>query len=237
MPIRGHAVSRCGQSKSVGTVARQSLVFSPEMPAEISWSADCVQVCLMIPRAGLEAELNDCLGARSAGLRFDFGVAPVHVAGRLSTVLVLVAQELEQPSGLAASQAAGRHLEGLVLDGLLLGQPHNHSEAAIGLSSRAPGGVIKRPVDLIEERPVEPWTNVGLATELHLRCGLPRQGSSARWAWRRRPTSEWSTAACPCRSQRSRPRCGADVGQSHPVHYLGDRARARRSRRSSSRLE
>jgi AraC-like DNA-binding protein len=169
VPMRGHAVSRRGPSKSVETSPGQGLVFSPGAPAEITWSADCVQLCVMIPRAGLEAELERLLGRSvSTHLRFDFGLAPVHVAGRLQPVLDLVAQELDQPSGLAMSQVAGRHLEGLVLDGLLLGQPHNYSEAAIGFSRRAPGGVIKRAVELIEERPAEPWTSVGLATELHL---------------------------------------------------------------------
>jgi AraC-like DNA-binding protein len=169
VPIRGHAVSRRGPSKSVETSPGQGLVFSPGAPAEITWSADCAQLCLMIPRSGLEAELERLLGRSvSSSLRFDFGLAPVHVAGRLQPVLDLVAQELDQPSGLAMSQVAGRHLEGLVLDGLLLGQPHNYSEAAIGFSRRAPGGVIKRAVELIEERPAEPWTSVGLATELHL---------------------------------------------------------------------
>jgi AraC-like DNA-binding protein len=169
MPIRGHAVSRCGQSEPVDSAAGQTLVFSPEAPAEIAWSADCVQLCLMIPRAGLEAELEQLLGRSiRSRLRFDFAVAPVHGAGRLQTVLDLVAQELDQPSGLGSSHVAGRHLEGLVLDGLLLGQPHNYSQAALGLSRRAPGGVVKRAIELIEERPVEPWTTVSLATELHL---------------------------------------------------------------------
>jgi AraC-like DNA-binding protein len=169
MPVRGHAVSRCGQSEPVLTAAGQGLVFSPEEPAEISWSPDCVQLCLKIPRAGLEAELERLLGRSvRSRLRFDFGVAPGHVTGRLQTVLILVAQELDQPSGLATNQVAGRHLEGLMLDGLLLGQPHNYSEAAVGFPRRLPSGTIKRAVELIEERPGEPWTTVGLATELRL---------------------------------------------------------------------
>jgi hypothetical protein len=74
MPVRGHAVSRCGQSGPVTTAAGQSLVFSPEAPAEIAWSPDCVQLCLMIPRAGLEAELERLLGRSvRSRLRFDFG--------------------------------------------------------------------------------------------------------------------------------------------------------------------
>jgi AraC-like DNA-binding protein len=191
MPIRGHAVSRCGQSDSVDTAAGQGLVFSPEASAEIAWSADCVQLCLMIPRAGLEAELERLLGhSIRSRLRFDFAVAPVHVTGRLQTVLDLVAQELDQPSGLATSQVAGRHLEGLVLDVLLLGQPHNYSEAAIGFSRRAPGGVIKRAIELIEDRPIEAWTTVGLAAELHLsvralQAGFKREVGMAPMAYLR----------------------------------------------------
>ena len=169
MPVRGHAVSKHGQTEPVHTAVGQALVFSPEAPAEIVWSADCVQLCLMIPRAVLEAELERLLGrpVRSR-LHFSFGVARAHAAERLQTMLGLVAQELDHPSGLATSRVAGRHLEGLVLDGLLLGQPHNYSENAMGFSSRAPAGVIKRGVELIEERPAEPWTTLSLATELHL---------------------------------------------------------------------
>ena len=191
VPMRGHAVSRRGPSKSVETSAGQGLVFSPGAPAEITWSADCVQLCLMIPRTGLEAELERLLGRSvDSQLRFDFGLTPVHAAGRLQPVLDLVAQELDQPTGLATSQVAGRHLEGLVLDGMLLGQPHNYSEAAIGFSWRAPGGVIRQAIELIEERPAEPWTSVGLATELHLsvralQAGFKREVGMAPMAYLR----------------------------------------------------
>lgn len=169
IPIHGHAISRSGQSEPVRTSAGQALVFSPGAPAEITWSSDCKQLCLMIPRTRLEVELERLMGhSVRSRLHFDFGVAPDHVAGRLQSVLDLVAQELDQPTGLAGSHVAGHHLEGLVLDGLLLGQPHNYSRAAVGLPRRAPSPVIRRAVELIEERPGEPWTTVNLATELHL---------------------------------------------------------------------
>jgi AraC-like DNA-binding protein len=169
MPVRGHARSRCGRGTSVDTTPGQGLVFSPDIPADIAWSADCVQLCLMIPRAGLEAELERLIGRTvHTRLRFEFAVSAQPAAARLRTVLDLVEQEIDQPSGLATSEVAGRHLEGLILDGLLLGQRHNYSEAAVGPSATARGGVIRRAVDLMEERPAEPWTTVGLATELHL---------------------------------------------------------------------
>jgi AraC-like DNA-binding protein len=191
MPVRGHAGSRCGASSSVETAAGQSLVFSPDLPAEIAWTEDCVQLCLMIPRAGLEAELERLLGTSPrARLQFEFAVATGRGAERLRSVLGLLGQELDRPSGLAASDVAGRHLEGLVLDGLLLGHQHNYSDAAAGLPRRAPEGVIKRAVDLIEDRPTEPWTTVGLATELHLsvralQAGFQRQVGMAPMAYLR----------------------------------------------------
>ena len=207
MPVRGRALSRCGHGDAVATAAGQFLVFSPEAPAEITWSADCVQLCLMIPRAGLEAELERLLGRSvRSDLRFEFGVAPVRAAGQLRMVLDLVSQELDQPTGLASSHVAGRHLEGLVLDGLLLGQPHNYSEGATGFSRTAPGGAIKRAVDLIEGRPDEPWTTVGLATEVHLSVRALQAGLQApcRHGADGLPPNG-STAACPYRSQGSQP--------------------------------
>ena len=144
----------------------------------------------MIPRAGLE-ESSTVLGRSvRSRLRFDFGVAPEHGAGRFETVLDLVAQELDQPSGLATSDVAGRHLEGLVLDGLLLGQSHNYSDAAVGSPRNAPSGVIRRAVELIEEQPGEAWTTVGLATELDLsvralQAGFKRELGTAPMAYLR----------------------------------------------------
>jgi hypothetical protein len=67
IPLRGRAASRSGTGKPVITGPGECLVFSPGAPAEISWSADCEQLCLMIPRALLEAELEQLLG-RSLGV-------------------------------------------------------------------------------------------------------------------------------------------------------------------------
>ena len=38
--------------------------------------------------------------------------------------------ELDHPTDLARNPLVGKHVEGLVLDGLLLGQLHSHSEVA-----------------------------------------------------------------------------------------------------------
>ena len=58
--------------------------------------------------------------------------------------------------------------KGLVLDGLLLGQSHNHSGAANRPGPAGPSAAIRRAVELIEDSPSEPWTTVRLAAEVHL---------------------------------------------------------------------
>lgn len=170
IPVRGRAASRSGSGEPVVTRPGEGLVFSPGAPAYISWSADCEQLCLMVPRARLEGELEQLLGRSLGGpLTFDFATdLDSPVGARLRTVLSLVNDELDHPTQIGQNPHVHRHLEGLVLDGLLLGQPHSHSRAAAREGRPAPRAAIRRAVDLIEDRPSEPWTTVRLATEVHL---------------------------------------------------------------------
>jgi transcriptional regulator GlxA family with amidase domain len=61
-----------------------------------------------------------------------------------------------------------RHVEGLVVDGLLLSQPHNYQEFLQHAAAPGHAGAIARAAELMEERPAEPWTVVGLAQEVHV---------------------------------------------------------------------
>jgi AraC-like DNA-binding protein len=178
LPLRGRAASRSGTGEPVTTGPGGGLVFSPGAPAEISWSADCEQLCLMVPRACLEAELEQLLG-RSLGRRlaFDF-VADLHspLGRRWRTVLNLLVDELDHPTDVGRNPLVGRHVEGLVLDGLLLGQPHTHSDAATRYRPVGLGAAIRHAVELLEERPSEPWTTVRLAAEVHLSVRALQEG-------------------------------------------------------------
>jgi AraC-like DNA-binding protein len=170
IPLRGRAASKQGVGETVTTGPGEGLVFSPGQPAEISWSADCEQLCLMIPRARLEAELEQLLGRPLRGrLTFDFAADLRSPLGRRwQTVLDMLVDELDGSTELSRNPQAGRHLEGLVLDGLLLGQSHNHRAIAIRDDPAGPRSSIRHALELIAESPSEPWTTVSLATEVHL---------------------------------------------------------------------
>lgn len=178
VPVRGRATSRSGSSEPVTTTRGQALVFSPGAPAEMSWTADCEQLCLMIPRGRLEAELEQLLGRAPRGrLAFDFTVDPVTATGRrLRTVLDLLVDELDDPTQLLSDPRLGAHVEGLVAAGLLLGHPHSHREAVLGDRQVRLGAAIRRAVELLEDRPAEPWTTVRLATEVHLSVRALQEG-------------------------------------------------------------
>ncbi len=168
--LRGRAASRSGTGELVTTGPGEGLVFSPGAPAEISWSLDCEQLCLMISRAGLEAELEQLLGRPLRGrLVFDFAAdLQIPLGRRWRSVLNLLADELDHPTDVSHVPHVARHVEGLVLDGLLLGQSHSHSDAATRHGPVGPSAAIRRAVELIEGDPSEPWTTVRLATEVHL---------------------------------------------------------------------
>ncbi|GAA1148689.1 AraC family transcriptional regulator [Nocardioides aquiterrae] len=168
--LRGRAASRSGSGEPVATGPGEGLVFSPGEPAEISWSTDCEQLCLMIPKACLEAELERLLGRPlRERLSFDFA-ADLHspLGQRWRVVLDLLVAELDHPTDIGRNPHLGRHLEGLVMDGLLLGQRHSYSGAVTRVGPAAPNPAITRAVELLEERPSEPWTTSRLAAEVHL---------------------------------------------------------------------
>jgi AraC-like DNA-binding protein len=182
IPLHGRSVSRSGTGDPVATGRGEGLIFSPGSPAEISWSADCEQLCLMIPRARLEAELEELLG-RSVGGRLSFDFAADlqgPLARPLRAALDLLVNELDDPTSVVSNPLMGRHVEGLVLDGLLLGQHHSHRDAVdrngpLGRPVR-PGPAISRAVELIEDRPSEPWTTVRLAAAVHLSVRALQEG-------------------------------------------------------------
>jgi AraC-like DNA-binding protein len=178
VPLAGRAMSTPGCSDQVLTAPGTAAVFAPHEPADILWSADCVQLCLMVPRATLEAELEEILGRPvTRALRFDpLMDLSSSVARSWRAALQLVVGEFDDGPGLAAHPRGGRHLRRLLLDGLLLGHSHNYTDALAAPRPADSGSAVARAVDLVNDAPERPWSTTSLARAVHLSVRALQEG-------------------------------------------------------------
>lgn len=178
LPVRGGVVSRMGSRVETTAVPGQAAVFLPDHPADILWGPDSIQLCLMIPGPTLVEELEQLLGrAVSGSLVFESAMdlsTPTARGWRSS--LEVLRTELTEGPGLASQARVARQLERLMVDGLLLGQPHNYSDALDHGSWRPPSGPVARARELLEDQPDEAWSTSALAVAVHLSVRSLQEG-------------------------------------------------------------
>jgi AraC-like DNA-binding protein len=164
-PLSGVVVSRVGRSAPLVTTSTSAAVFPAGEPADIEWSSDGVQLCLMVPTATLETELEELVGhSVRRPLHLPFHMSLTTPEGRVWRNMVgLVSRELVSGGRLLRHPFAGRQLERTLLDVLLLGQPHNHIDELDRPAAPAVPAAIARAVDLLHEHPAEPWSSSSLA--------------------------------------------------------------------------
>jgi hypothetical protein len=135
---------------------------------------------MMLARDRVDRELEMLLGRpMDRALQFDVGMdLTTSAAAAWMQTVELVEREASQPNGLTLFPLAAAHLEGLVIDGLLLAQPHNYSDAlAVGASPRRPRAV-REALELIEEQPDGSWSTAGLAARVGVSARTLRGFSS-----------------------------------------------------------
>lgn len=178
LPVCGEVVNRVSGRGEIAAVPGQATVFMPDHPADILWGEDCLQLCLMIPAPSLVEELEQLLGRSvSRSLVFEAGMdlsTPRARGWRAS--LEVLRTELTDGPGLVSHMRVARQLERLMIDGLLLGQPHNYSEALDRGCWRPPSGPVARARALLEEQPEEPWSTSSLAVRVHLSVRSLQEG-------------------------------------------------------------
>ncbi|MXG91770.1 AraC family transcriptional regulator [Nocardioides flavescens] len=179
LPLRGTVVLDDGRGSRTVATPGHAGVFDPGAPASLDWSADSKQLCLMMPRSVVERELEWVLGrSLPTPLSFHFDLDLRTGPGRgWWSVLRLVLDEITRPSGLVERPGVVRHVEAVVLEGLLQAQPHNLTGLLLREEDR-PGsaGTVARAVQLLRDRPAEAWTTARLATEVHLGVRALQEG-------------------------------------------------------------
>lgn len=169
LPVAGHSRSSFGR-RSVEAGTGELVPYLPDEPASITWSADCAQLCLMVERQPLEQRLSAMLGRRTD--RIEFVTAPQQ--GVLD-VLAPFLHEFEGPGLLRRHPLAASTLEQLLLDGLLLTLQHDLREE-VETQHHIPPGPVRRAVEMLEERPGEPWTTTALAAAVGVSVGALQAG-------------------------------------------------------------
>jgi AraC-like DNA-binding protein len=168
IPLTGTIDVRHGLGEPGLMTPQRGAVVMPGRPVDATWRADCAQFCVMFDERTLVHELELILGRPVRGpVEFasfmDLTAEPVQSWLR---VLELIERESNLPGGIMQNPLAAARVQSLVIDGLLLVQDNNYSEALHAPSRPALPRAVRRAVALMEERPAEPWTSPRLAREV-----------------------------------------------------------------------
>jgi AraC-like DNA-binding protein len=178
IPLHGHSLSRSGTADPVLSTPERAALFPPERPADILWGGDLTQLCLMIPRTTVEQELDLLVGGSlHKPVQFPTAMDLTTPFGRAwrETLNVLL-NEYDHRPGLATHLVAGRRLERLLLDGLLLGTSHSYSDVLHAPRPAALPSAVRRAVELLEEQPQRAWSTAALAAELFISVRSLQEG-------------------------------------------------------------
>jgi AraC-like DNA-binding protein len=165
LPISGVARFRSGRQEHVEGTPGRAAVFMPGDSAAIDWSGGCGQWCLMFPRPVLERELEAML---DRPLPRPITFAPVMDVTRgpgraWVDALRMIERQARYARGLLDHPLAAARLAQALVDGLLLAQPHNHTEALAGPCHPAAPPAVRQAMELIRAHPEQPWTTSTLA--------------------------------------------------------------------------
>jgi AraC-like DNA-binding protein len=165
LPSSGGTYSRSGRLEQVRSTPRRAAVFMPGLPGEIEWQAGCAQFCLMFPRQVLHRELEAMLDRPlPTPITFAPAMDVTSGAGRgWVDVLRLIERQTGYRRGLLEHPLAVGNLQRLLVQGLLLAQPHTYTEDLARPSPPAAPPAVREAIELMRTQPEQPWTTPALA--------------------------------------------------------------------------
>jgi transcriptional regulator GlxA family with amidase domain len=153
-------------------------IYVPGQVPDTTWSEGAAQIVFKVPPTLVEVELEKMLGHSLSG---PVGFAPAMDLTRptgqgLRRLVELVAREFGTETGLLQQPVTRRHIEQLLVDGLLAGQRHDFSDELQRRSHRAAASAVTQAVNLIEEDPAAPWSALSLARRVHVSVRSLQEG-------------------------------------------------------------
>jgi AraC-like DNA-binding protein len=164
-PLSGVAGNAWRDGRTERTSVGSAAVFTPGMPVDLNWSSDCHEICLKVSEAQMRAQLESMLG-RPVHQRITFA-RKMNLNTRASYdwfgLVRVLAREAGRTDGVLTHRLAVESLQCQLLQGLLLIQPHNYTEALTAGDLAAGAAVVNRAIDLIRAYPESGWDSAGLA--------------------------------------------------------------------------
>ncbi|MGO4690144.1 AraC family transcriptional regulator [Glaciibacter sp. 2TAF33] len=165
IPVAGKARMQAGPRDPVHGTPQTAAIFAPGLPVDLDCDDDFAQIALMLPKAGLQFELESLLGhSLKRPLEFSMALDLASPPGRtVLRALRLIDAASNQDDGMLQHPLAAHRLEQVLIHSLLLAQPHNYSEVLRATPPHAGGHSVSEAVDLMRARPAHAWTTAELA--------------------------------------------------------------------------
>jgi AraC-like DNA-binding protein len=179
IPLSGQATNTWDDGQQqIATTSESAGIFTPGMPVDITWSTGCGQICLMIPAQEMRQQLEAMLDQSVlAPVEFErsLDLNTTSSASWLQLVTIL-GREADRPQGLFRHPLAMQTLQHLLIQGLLLMQPHNYTDALSKDEISAPRGAVRRAIELMRAHPETSWTTGELAQEVGVSARALQKG-------------------------------------------------------------
>jgi AraC-like DNA-binding protein len=165
IPLTGRARMQAGPRDPVYGTPQTAAIFAPGLPVDLDCGDDFTQIALMLPKAGLQLELESLLGqSLRTPLEFSMALDLTSPPGRtVLQALRLIDAASDQEDGMLQHPLAAHRLEQVLMHSLLLAQPHNYSDILRASPPLAGARSVSEAVDLMRARPAHAWTAAELA--------------------------------------------------------------------------
>ncbi|OAN41857.1 hypothetical protein A4X20_03175 [Mycolicibacterium iranicum] len=171
IPLSGQVTNAWDDGhRDMATASVSAGVFMPDMPVEITWSPGCEQICLMVPAQEIRRQLAMTLDEPVLQpVKFErrLDLRGSSSASWLGLVDILM-REANRPGGMLSYQPTKDNLQHLIVETLLLMQPHNYTDALRAGVRPSSVAVVRRAIELMQAFPEAPWTTAKLAGKLGL---------------------------------------------------------------------
>jgi len=149
----------------VASDRHRASLLSPDQKVDMTWSADCEQLLVYVPRDLVEhaahpARVDDPGTSVEFAPRVELDSPAVRGWWRL---VRLVVEELELGDGLLTSSLAAQSLQDSLVVGLLASQPNDSEVEPVVSGPTVPSLAVRASRELIDAHPEHPWTLAALA--------------------------------------------------------------------------